>query len=78
MYSGGTYDSKGLNKVEREKMESLFNAALADRIAQTDKNNKPNSAVEISIDSRKVSFILKAKSTINTSINNYLKQLIQN
>ena len=78
MYSGGTYESRELNKKQRKKLESFFNAALADRIAQTDKNIKPNSAVEISIDSRKVSFILKAKSTINTSINNYLKQLIQN
>ncbi len=78
MYSGGTYESKELNKKQRGKLESLFNAALADTLAQTDKNIKPNSAVEIISDSKKVSFILKAKSVINISINNYLKQLIKN
>jgi hypothetical protein len=78
MYSGGTYESRELNKKEREKLELLFNAALADTIAQTDKNIKPNSAIEISIDIRKTSFILKAKSAINISINNYLKQAIKN
>lgn len=78
MYSGGTYESRELNKKEREKLVNLFNAALANKKAQTDKNIKPNSAIEISIDSKKVSFILKAKSAINISINNYLKQVIKN
>lgn len=78
MYSGGTYESRELSNGQREKLELLFNAALADTIAQTDKNIKPNSAIEISCDSRKISFILKAKSAINISINSFLKQLIKN
>ncbi len=78
MYSGGTYESRGLNNGQRKKLVLLFNTALADTLAQTDKNIKPNAAVEISMDSRKVSFILKAKSAINISINNYLIQLIKN
>ncbi|MBK8610124.1 MAG: hypothetical protein IPL84_09280 [Chitinophagaceae bacterium] len=78
MYSGGTYESRELNKKEREKLELLFNAALADTLAQADKNIKPNAAIEISIDSRKISFILIATLAINKSINNYLKQVIKN
>lgn len=76
IYSGGTYESRELNKKQRKKLESLFNAVLADTLAQTDKNIKPNSAIEISIDRKKISFLLKAKSVINISVNNYLKQLI--
>jgi hypothetical protein len=78
MYSGGTYDSRELNKKQRQKLELLFNAALADTHTQTYKNIKPNSAVEITVDSKKISFMLKAKSAINISINNYLKQLFKN
>jgi hypothetical protein len=78
MYNGGTYESRELNNEQREKLESLFNAALADTIAQTDKNIKPNAVIEISIDNRRTSFILKAKSAINISINSYSKQVIKN
>jgi hypothetical protein len=78
MYSGGTYDSRELNKKQRQKLELLFNAAFTDTLAQTDKNIKPNSAIEITVDSKKISFMLKAKSAINISINNYLKQLFKN
>lgn len=78
MYSGGTYDSRELKNRQTEKLKSLFNAALADTIAQTDKNIKPNAVIEISIDNTKTGFILKAKSAINVSINNYLKRALKN
>jgi hypothetical protein len=78
IYSGGTYESRELNNEQREKLKSLFNVALADILAQTDKNIKPNAVIEIIIDNTKTGFILKAKSAINISINNYLKQSIKN
>lgn len=78
VYSGGTYESKELNSAEREKLVSLFKVALANKKAQTNKNIKPNAAVEISINNKKISFILRAKSAINNSLNQYIKQLIKN
>lgn len=77
IYSGGTYESRELNKIEREKLIRLFNTALANKKAQTDKNIKPNAAVEISSENKTINFILIATSTENTSISNYLKQLLK-
>lgn len=78
IYSGGTYESRELNKIERKKLVRLFNTALANKKAQTDKNIKPNAAVEISINNKSMSFMLKANSQINGLLNQYLKQLFKN
>ena len=78
MYSGGTYESKELNSAETEKLVSLFKAALANKKAQTNKNIKPNAAVEISSKNKTINFILIAASTQNISISNCLKQLFKN
>jgi hypothetical protein len=78
MYSGGTYESKLLTKEITLNVVSLFKAALANKKAQTNKNIKPNAAVEISIGNKKINFLLLATSTYNISLNNYLKQLIKN
>jgi hypothetical protein len=77
-YSGGTYESKLLTKEITLNVVSLFKAALANKKAQTNKNIKPNAAVEISIGNKKINFLLLATSTYNISLNNYLKQLIKN
>ncbi len=78
MYNGGTYESKELTEKEYKELVQLFNAALADKKAQTNKNIKPNAVVEIKIGDEIKSFILQANAPINITINNYLKQLIKN
>ncbi len=77
MYSGGTYESKKLIEKEYKELIQLFHAALADKKAQTNKNIKPNAAVEISIGNKKTNFLLKSTSAINISINNFLKKSIK-
>ncbi len=78
IYSGGTYESKVLTEKECKELVSYFKNALANKKAQTNKNIKPNAAVEISIGNKKINFLLLATSTYNISLNNYLKQLIKN
>ncbi len=78
MYSGGTYESKLLIEKENKELIQLFNAALANKNAQTNKNIKPNAAVEISVGNKNLNFLLKSTSVINKSINNFLKKLIKN
>ncbi len=78
MYSGGTYESKLLTEKNYKELTQLFNAALVDKKAQTNKNIKPNAAVEISVGNKKINFLLKSTSAINKSINNFLKKLIKN
>jgi hypothetical protein len=77
IYSGGTYESKELTEKECRKLVRLFKDALANKKAQTNKNIKPNAAVEISSENKTINFILIATSAENISISNYLKQLLQ-
>lgn len=77
IYSGGTYDSRELTENQRRKLVSLFTIAKATPLAQTGKNVKPNTTVEISCTNQKEYFLLKAKSAINVWINNYLKHLFK-
>jgi hypothetical protein len=77
IYSGGTYASKVLTEKDTQELEQLFKAALANKKAQTNKNIKPNAAVEINNGNKKISFILKVTAAINISLNNFLKQLIK-
>ncbi len=78
VYSGGTYESTLLTQKECKEIVKLFNMALKNKKAHTIKNIKPNAAVKISINNKKISFLLIATSTYNISLNNYLKQLIKN
>ena len=78
IYSGGTYASKVITEKESQELVQLFKAALANTKAQTGKNIKPNTAVEINVGNKKISFMLKAAAAINISLNNFLKQLIKN
>ncbi|NOT92036.1 hypothetical protein [Ferruginibacter sp.] len=77
IYSGGTYASKVITEKESQELVQLFKAALANKKAQTGKNIKPNTAVEINVGNKKISFMLKAAAAINISLNNFLKQLIK-
>lgn len=74
-YSGGTYFNKAITEKESQQLLQLFNTALAIKKAQTNKNIKPNAAVEIIAGSKKINFLLKSTSAINISINNFLKNL---
>lgn len=76
-YSGGTYFNKAITEKESQQLLQLFNTALANKKAQTNKNIKPNAAVEIIAGSEKICFLLKSTSAINISINNFLKNLIK-
>jgi hypothetical protein len=72
IYSGGTYSSKAITEKERQEVVQLFKAALANKKAQTNKNIKPNAAVEINVGNKKINFLLKSAAAINISLNNLL------
>lgn len=77
IYSGGTYESKALTEKESKKLVRFFKAALTNKKAQTNKNTKPNAAVEISSNNKKINFLLIATSAINISLHHYLKQILK-
>ncbi len=78
IYNGGTYESTLITKKENKHLVELFDKALINKKAHTIKNMKPNAAVEISTNNKKISFLLISSSTINISLHNYLKQIIKN
>lgn len=78
IYSGGIYSSKVITEKESQEVVKLFKAALSNKKAQTNKNIKPNAAVEIDAGNKKINFLLKSAAVINISLNNFLNQLIKN
>ena len=77
IYNGGMYKTRVLTEKEYKELAKIFNAALADKKAQTIKNIKPNAAVEISIGGKKTNFLLKSTTAKNIALHNYLKQLFK-
>lgn len=75
-YTGGTYTTKAITEKESHELEQLFKIALSNKKAQTNKNIKPNAAVEIIAGSKKINFLLKSAAAINISLNSFLNQLI--
>ena len=78
IYNGGTYESTLITKKENKHLVELFYRALKNKNVHTIKNIKPNAAVEISTNNKKISFLLISSSAINILLNNYLKQIIKN
>ncbi len=74
-YSGGTYAIKAISKKESQELVQLFKTALANKKIQTNKNIKPNAAVEIIVGNKKINFLLKATSEINLSLDKILNKL---
>ncbi|MEQ1553652.1 MAG: hypothetical protein ABL929_05710 [Ferruginibacter sp.] len=77
-YTGGTYTTKAITEKESHELEQLFKTALANKKAQTNKNIKPNAAVEINYGNKQIDFLLKSTAAINISLKNFLTQLMKN
>lgn len=78
IYNGGSKIRKILRVENCQKLVQLFINANADKNAQTKKNIKPNTAVEIIIKKKKTNFLLKHNADANISLHNYLNQILKN